>query len=221
MRKNRQGYSYEAEKEFYFRSIPIEAKPYFHLDRYLRCWLDPELIFPNKRVLDIGAGECVYTRAIAEQFRPQSIVACELFRERMLPALRDNGNDSLHFVNGNCFSLPFKAHSFDIVFASGVLSQLPDLLHAVQEMARVLKPGGIFAGWEPNPFNPVILYRYLFKPHSSNQFLFWPHRVRPLFKAGGFSVKTKFFYVKIPWSKSRFLGTCIGIVARLRNDGKL
>ena len=79
-------FSYEAEKKYYSQGWPKEAQPYLHLERYLRCWMDPSEIFAGKRVLDVGAGEMTYTRLIADRFEPKQIVACELFRERMLPA---------------------------------------------------------------------------------------------------------------------------------------
>jgi SAM-dependent methyltransferase len=219
-RKGARSFSYEAEKDFYSQRVPQEALPYLHLERYLRCWFDPEAVFHGKRVLDIGAGECTYTRLIADRFGPRVIVACELFRERMLPAFQENRNPHLKSVAGNCFRLPFRSCSFDVAFASGVLSQLPGLKDAVSEIARVLKPGGLFVGWDPNPFNPVILYRYLANPHSGNQYMFWPHKVRPVFEASGFTATTRFFYAKLPWARSRFLGTCIGILAHLADGSR-
>jgi|SRR5215469_1592999 len=210
-----QPFSYKAEKDFYSRHWPEEAKPYLHLEPHLRCWLDPEAVFRGKRVLDIGAGECTFTRLVADRFGPREIVACELFRERMLPAFRANRNPSFKALAGDCFRLPFQSRSFDIVLASLFLHQFPDLNGGVSEIRRVLKPNGLFVGWDPNYFNPVILYRYLVEPHSANQFLFWPHKVRPVFEASGFRVTIRFFYSKLPWTRSRFLGTCVGIQARL------
>lgn len=208
-------FSFEAEKQYYSQRWPKEAMPYLHLERNVRCWLDPEAVFGGKRILDIGAGECTYTRLIADRFGPSGIVACELFRERMLPSFRANRNPSLKAVAGDCFQLPFRNHSFDVAFASLVLSQLPALESAIAEIKRVLKPGGVFVGCEPNPFHPVILYRYLVKPHSANQFIFWPHKIRSIFKSAGFLATTHFFYAKLPWTRSRFLGTCIGMIAQL------
>jgi len=216
-RSEPQTFSYEAEKNFYIGRLPREALPYLHLEPYLRCWLDPERVFGGKRVLDIGAGECTYTRLVADRFGPHSIVACELFYERMLPAFRAYQNPVLKAVAGDCFHLPFRNRSFDVVMASLVLHQLPNLKDVVMELARVLKPGGLFVGWNPNPFNPFMLYHFFVKPCSPNQYLFWPHKVCPVFEDSGFTATTRFFYAKLPWVRNRFLGTCIGIVAQLQN----
>lgn len=207
-------FSYEQEKGYYGRRWPDEAKPYLHLEPYLRCWLDPEATFAGKRVLDVGAGECTYTRLIADRFGPKEIVACELFRERMLPAAQENRNSTLKFVAGDAFSLPFQDESFDVAWASGLLVQLPNLQYALREIRRVLKRGGLYAGWEPNPFNVAIVYRYIFKTHSPNQYLFWPWQVRPDFENAGFEFASRYFYVRFPRVRNRFLGTCMGIIAR-------
>lgn len=210
----RKAFSYELEKGYYSQRWPEEAKPYLRLEPYLRCWLDPEAIFSGKRVLDIGAGECTYTRLISEKFSAKEVVACELFRMRMLPAARVNQSPNLRFVAGDAFHLPFQNQSFDVVFASSVLSQLPDLQDAISEIRRVLKHSGLFVGWEPNPFNMVILYRFFFKPHSPNQYLFYPARIRPAFEKAGFEVTIHYFYAKVPRIRNRFLGTCMGILAK-------
>lgn len=205
-------FSYESEKGYYSQQWPEEAKPYLHLEPYLRCWLDPEVVFAGKRVLDIGAGECTYTRLIADRFRPKKIVACELFRERMQPAVRANRSPHLRFVAGDCFQLPFHLRSFDVVFGSLILHQLPDLNEIISEVQRVMSDGGCYVGIEPNPYHPVHLYRYLIGHHSPNQYLFGPKHL-VTFEKAGFKVTTRYFYAKLPRMRNRFISTCIGIVA--------
>ena len=208
-------FSYELEKGYYSQHWPNEAKPYLHLEPYFRCWLDPEVMFAGKRVLDIGAGECTYTRLIADRFRPKEIVACELFRERMLPTVQANRTPNLSFVAGDCFRLPFQSGSFDVVFGSLILHQLPDLNEVISEVQRVLAEGGCYIGIEPNPLHPVHLYRYFLGNHSLNQYLLGPKHVAA-FKKAGFEVRIWYFYAKLPWLRSRVLGTCMGIIAEKR-----
>ena len=205
-------FSYDFEKGYYSQRWPEEAKPYLHLEPYFRCWLDPDKVFARKRVLDIGAGECTYTRLVAERFGPKEVAACELFRERMLPAARANQNSSLSFVAGDCFQLPFKSATFDIVFGSFVLHQLPDLRDIVYEVRRVLSKRGCYIGIEPSPYSPVHLYRYVRGHHSPNQYLL---RRKHLFtfRKVGFDVTIRYFCARVPRIRNRFLGTCMGIVA--------
>lgn len=209
-------FSYQLEKRYYSQRWPEKAKPYFHLEPHLRCWLDPEAVFGGKRVLDIGAGECTYTRLIADRFAPKEIVACELFQERMLPALRENQSPNLKFVVGDAFRLPFHGRSFDVVFSSLVLVQLPDLDEIISEIRRVLSDNGQYIGIEPNPYHPVHLYRYLRGNHSPNQYLLGPKHL-DAFKKAGFEVRIRYFYAKLPLVRNRIFGTCIGIIARMRD----
>ncbi len=60
----------------------------------------------------------------------------------------------------NAMEIDFPDNSFDIVYASNLLHHLPDPMVAIQEMYRVLKPGGQACFWDPLKHNPVInVYR--------------------------------------------------------------
>jgi SAM-dependent methyltransferase len=57
-------------------------------------------------------------------------------------------------------ALDFPDDTFDIVYASNLLHHLPDPMACIQEMHRVLKPGGKACFWDPLRHNPVInIYR--------------------------------------------------------------
>jgi ubiquinone/menaquinone biosynthesis C-methylase UbiE len=208
-------FSYELEKSYYSQRWPERALPYEHLEPYLRSWLDPDSVFTGKRVLDIGAGECTYSRLIADRFGPKEVVACELFLERMLPAARTNRNPSLKFIAGDCFWLPFQSGSFGVVFGSLVLHQIPDIDEIVLEVRRVLSKGGCYVGIEPNPYHPFHLYRYIRGNHSPNQYLLGPRNLR-CFEKAGFNIAIRYFYAKLPRFQNRFVGTCMGIMAEKR-----
>ena len=210
-------FSHSAERGYYANNWPKEAQPYRHLEPYLRCWLNPEAVFGGRRVLDLGAGECLYTRLIADRFKPQEIVACDLFCERMLPTAHVNQNPALKFVGGDCFSLPFQNESFDVIFGSLILHQLPNLTDAIAEIKRVLSKGGCYVGIEPNPHHPVHLFRYLKGNHSPNQYLLSPRHLR-CFHLTGFRLTIQYFYSKFPKTRSTLLGTCMGITAWKNNQ---
>jgi len=211
--KTSKQYSYEAERAYYSRGWPRSAKPYLHLEPYFRCWMDPDSVFTGKRVLEIGAGELMASRLIAARFQPRHIVATDLLWERMRPAFREDRSSVLAAMAGDCFNLPFRDGAFDVVFGNLILHQLPELPQTVSEVRRVLSPGGVYIGWEPNPFNPVILYRYFFLPHSPNQYLFWPWRFGPVFQQMGFRLQTRYFYARRPGVQTRWMATCIGLMA--------
>lgn len=210
-----QTFSAARERDYYARHWPRAVKPYRHLARYLRGWLDPDRVFRGRCVLDVGAGECTYTRLIAERFSPRVVVACDLFRERMAPAAQAPHPAGLHFTTGNGLQLPFRNGAFDVVFGSFVLHQLPDLRDAVQEIHRVLRPGGCYIGIEPSPYHPLHVARYLFGPHSPNQYLLGPRHLAA-FTDAGCSLTIRYFYAKRPWLRGRLFGTCMGITATMK-----
>jgi SAM-dependent methyltransferase len=106
---------------------------------------------------------------------------------------------------------------FDVVFASCFLCQFPALDRVAREVRRVLKRGGCYVGIEPNPTNPLHLYRYLCRPHSPNQFLLGTRHLAA-FEREGFRVSVRFFLARRPSVRSRFLAGCMGIHARLQDE---
>lgn len=60
----------------------------------------------------------------------------------------------------NAMAIDFPDNTFDVVYASNLLHHIPDPRLAIQEMHRVLKPGGKACFWDPLKHNPVInVYR--------------------------------------------------------------
>lgn len=53
-------------------------------------------------------------------------------------------------------ALPFAPHSFDLIFASWVLEHLAHPQADLTEIARVLKPGGVFVFITPNRRHPLV-----------------------------------------------------------------
>ena len=51
--------------------------------------------------------------------------------------------DNLEFVEGDVYALDYADASFDVVYANQLLQHLADPVAALQEMRRVLRPGGL------------------------------------------------------------------------------
>jgi demethylmenaquinone methyltransferase/2-methoxy-6-polyprenyl-1,4-benzoquinol methylase len=66
------------------------------------------------------------------------------------------------FVQGDMLALPFAGASFDIVTTGYGLRNVPDLALAIEEIARVLTPGGQVLSLDFNrPSNVIIRSAYL------------------------------------------------------------
>lgn len=89
-------------------------------------------------VLDVGAGQGLFTNHL---FAPGRVVAVDDW----LSCLVRNRQRAGRPVRSDAVHLPFLGDRFDYLFALDVLEHLPDDHAAVNEWARVLKPGGRLA----------------------------------------------------------------------------
>jgi SAM-dependent methyltransferase len=106
-------------------------------------------IGPDSVLLDIGAG--AGKSAYALKGRVKRIVGVDLD-----PRVRDNPLLDEGFV-ATAARLPFPAGSFDIVFSIYVLEHIQDPGRFVNEIRRVLRPGGFFLALTPNRYHYVSL----------------------------------------------------------------
>lgn len=100
-----------------------------------------EFPFPlfDRLILDLGAGPGHYTAAL--QRAGAHVVPIDLGEENM----RKAGAAGLAAVQTDATILPFPDGCFDGVFCSNMLEHVPDATLVIDEIERVLKPGGW--GW--------------------------------------------------------------------------
>jgi ubiquinone/menaquinone biosynthesis C-methylase UbiE len=155
-----------------------------------------ELIGPveGRQVVDVGSGEGAL--AVALQRRGAQVTAVDP-SGAMLAAAQTRARDeraSLCMVRAKGEQLPFAAASFDLVLAKTVLCFVADAGPMVQEMARVLRPGGRFVIGELNRWSSWAAQRRLRAWLGS---ALWQHgrfrtagELRALAEAGGLEVET-------------------------------
>lgn len=94
---------------------------------------------PGDRVLDVGCGSGATVDRLNSVYQLRAIGLDP--SERLL----ENGkkmNPSLNLIQGQGEDLPFAMNDLDGVFAECTLSVMEDLEKAIEEIFRVLKPGG-------------------------------------------------------------------------------
>jgi demethylmenaquinone methyltransferase / 2-methoxy-6-polyprenyl-1,4-benzoquinol methylase len=97
--------------------------------------------------LDICCGTGMLTMEQARLAGPTGRIVGLDFAENMLAIAMRNiksfeFKDNIRLIQGNAMQLPFKNNTFDCVTVGWGLKNIPDIWATVQEMARVVKPGG-------------------------------------------------------------------------------
>lgn len=112
--------------------------------------IDPDRLglADGARVLDVGCGDGRHMHASALA-AAVDVVGVDLDSERLHRAredhvayVADEANGQFAVAEADALRLPFPDDAFDAVVCSEVLEHLPDYEGAVDELARVLRPGG-------------------------------------------------------------------------------
>lgn len=98
-------------------------------------------------VLDVCCGTAEFTMEIARAVGAGGHVTGLDFSEQMLQVGQQKVkasecNDRIKLIQGNAMSLPFEDNSFDAATVGWGLRNVPDINQALQEMRRVVRPGG-------------------------------------------------------------------------------
>jgi ubiquinone/menaquinone biosynthesis C-methylase UbiE len=146
-------------------------------------------------VVDLGCGSGAFTDILSRK----GICAFGLDLSQGLLEVGNKRYSGTQFVAGDVEHLPFEDESLDFVLLSGIIHHLPNPFKCAQEVHRILKPGGQFAGFDPNRFNPfMFLYRdrsspfYSPKGVTENERPVVPKQVASIFQSVGFNVTTDF-----------------------------
>ena len=120
----------------------------------------------GERALDLASGTGDIAFAVAA--RGAKTIGLDItHRMLQLAHLRQGhganaGASRVEFINGDMNALPFESASFDLVTTGYGLRNVPDLNAAIDEIARVLRPGGRLLSLDFNkPENALVRAAYL------------------------------------------------------------
>jgi ubiquinone/menaquinone biosynthesis C-methylase UbiE len=127
---------------------------------------------PGGRILEIGCGGGAGAALIVANYRPQNLHLMDLDPLMVAGAksrLDPQAGGLLSFSVGDAARLPYRSDRMDAVFGFGVLHHVPHWQKSLQEVARVLKPGGIYFMVEfyPGLYQNFVTRRILVHPESN------------------------------------------------------
>jgi ubiquinone/menaquinone biosynthesis C-methylase UbiE len=120
-------------------------------------------------ILEVGCGRGAGAKLIHSAFKPSQLHILDLDIDMMRKAkkyLSPMPLSALNLLVGDSIELPFKTGCLDALFGFGFLHHVPNWRQALSEIARVLKPGGVYYMEEiyPSLYQNVITRRILLHP---------------------------------------------------------
>lgn len=164
-----------------------EGKEYFAEGRarWTRGRLDA-LGHAAGRVLDFGCGTGSATPYLLGALGAREVTGSDPSAASLEVARREHGARGARFVAPEGIA---GAGPFDTAFCNGVFHHIPlaERAGAVAAVHAALRPGGVFAYWENNPWNPGTRYVMSRIPFDRDAITLSPPESRRLLAAGGFT----------------------------------
>ncbi|MBT0566960.1 class I SAM-dependent methyltransferase [Williamsia sp. CHRR-6] len=118
----------------------------------------------DRLILDVACGPGNYTRRFGASLRGDGVAVGLDFSTPMLGrAVLDNTGPRVVYVRGDAHAIPFADNTFDTVACLAALYLVSDPLQVIDELARVVAPGGEVAvfttvrtGWNAAAGLPIV-----------------------------------------------------------------
>ena len=113
------------------------------------------------RLLEVGCGAGRYTRSFLH-YRPDlEVHGCDISHVALAEAKAADTTGKIAYKLGDALDLPYEDQSFNIVLLFDVFEHVTDVGKAADEVARVLKPGGVFHCFVPCEGNKRTIFALL------------------------------------------------------------
>ena len=150
----------EPDRGFHFHTGRPLARMLYYEDAWLAGIPEPTIasfagtgnpfslgpLRPRDRVVDVGCGagidSLIASSMIGAHGRVIGVDMTPAMLEKARASAAQMGATNVDFRDGYAEALPVEDEWADVVISNGVMNLFPDKLAGLQEMARVLRPGG-------------------------------------------------------------------------------
>ncbi len=179
-------------------SVSGESKDFFAEGRAL--WLASRLTslnVPAGEILDFGCGTGSATPYLLRLPGARSVTGVEVSPQSLKVAEKLHGAPNVQFRLVNEHR---PAQSLNLAFCNGVFHHIPlaERVGAIRYVHDCLKPGGLFALWENNPWNPGTRYVMSRIPFDQDAITLSFLEAKRLLRAGGFEILRSDFQFIFP-----------------------
>jgi SAM-dependent methyltransferase len=169
-------------------SVSGEEKEYFAQGRV--HWLQrcvESLRQSPQLAIDYGCGIGDTTVLLHDAFHLNSVVGLDVSARSLELARLKHASQQCRFLS---FDEYIPCAEIDLVYCNGVFHHIPLEMRnsAVDYILRCLRPGGLFALWENNPWNPGTRYVMSRVSFDRDAVTITPPQARELVQARGFEI---------------------------------
>lgn len=153
-------------------------------------------------LLDVGCGNGTMHPFLLSSPLPIQVTGIEVASQFVAVARENNPAAKYETYDGT--RLPYVSGSFDAAVAICVMHHVPRAGWAlfIDELSRVVKPGGLVAVFEHNPFNPLTLYVVKTCPIDRDAVLLRPGRLVGLMRDAGLAAIAHEFILFTPFKSA-------------------
>lgn len=118
-------------------------------------------------LLDIGCGTGIYFKILSRYADKIHAIDTSVDMVVIADDFCQQSNIGNVFPQvGSALNIPFSDNSFEVVVSLDVLHHVNEPQRVIEEVYRVLKPGGFFLVFEPNILNPLMFAVHLIPPEE-------------------------------------------------------
>jgi SAM-dependent methyltransferase len=172
----------------------VQVKTRYLIDLARRELGDPKTL----RVLDVGCGTGETDAFLAGEFA--ALEGVDVSEGVVEKARERNPGVTYRAYDGE--QLPYEDGSFDLAFTICVIHHVPPAQWRsfAQELARIVRPGGLLVVIEHNPFNPLTRLAVSRCEFDENAELLPRRRTRGLLRRAGLELRDSRYIIFFPWA---------------------